>query len=123
MLELARLVRAEMEAAKPLSIDMEVQVDTNNFGLWLLDRCAYRDHCWGGVGILHLDYARWCARHWQPVPISRRIFQSALTAEGFWIEESPIYGPLVYGLLPKNDLACYGIIQENPKVSGVDGPN
>jgi hypothetical protein len=113
MLELARLVRAEMEAATPFSFDMKIQSDTDNFGLWLLNRCTYRDRSWGGVGILHLDYARWCAQHGQPIPIARRVFQSLLTAEGFWLEESPIYGPLIYGLLLKNDLACYEIIPES----------
>jgi hypothetical protein len=70
-------------------------------GLWLLDRCVFRDHSWGGVAALHLDRSRWCADHGWPKPGSRRAFVTALQAEGFAVTTDG----LCYGLLLREDLA------------------
>jgi|GEM_PF-2201196 len=68
-------------------------------GEWLLERCVYRDRCFGGVGALYLDLARWCADHGQTAPESRRAFTATLQAEGFAVTTDG----LVYGLILGED--------------------
>ena len=72
----------------------------DGWGLWLLERCVYRDHCWGGAGALYLDLAHWCVAHGRPVPASRRAFVTALQTEGVQVTSAD----LVYGLILKADL-------------------
>ena len=74
--------------------------DSDAPGLWMLARCVYRDRCFGGVGALFLDLARWCADHGQTAPESRRAFTAALQAEGFAVTTDG----LVYGLMLGEDL-------------------
>jgi hypothetical protein len=74
--------------------------ESDALGLWMLARCVYRDRCWGGVGALYLDLARWCAEHGQPAPESRRAFAAELQAEGFAVTTDG----LVYGLMLGEDL-------------------
>jgi hypothetical protein len=73
------------------------------WGLWLLERCVYRDRWWGGTAALHLDRACWCADHGRPVPDSRKDFVKELNAEGFQITQDD----LVYGLILRKDLEVY----------------
>lgn len=75
--------------------------DRDALGLWLLARCVYRDRCWGGVGALYLDLARWCAERGQPAPESRRAFTAELQEEGFALGTDG----LVYGLMLAEDWA------------------
>ena len=72
----------------------------DGWGLWLLERCVYRDHCWGGAGALYLDLALWCVDYGRRVPASRRAFVAALQTEGFQVTSDG----LVYGLILKADL-------------------
>jgi hypothetical protein len=74
--------------------------DSDAPGLWMLARCVYRDRCFGGVGALFLDLARWCADHGQTAPESRRAFAAELQAEGFAVTTDG----LVYGLMLGEDL-------------------
>jgi hypothetical protein len=69
-------------------------------GEWLLERCVYRDRCFGGVGALYLDLSRWCADHGQTAPESRRAFAAELQVEGFAVTTDG----LVYGLMLGEDL-------------------
>jgi hypothetical protein len=69
-------------------------------GEWLMERCVYRDRCFGGVGALYLDLCRWCADHKRPMPESRRSFVAALQAEGFAVTS----GALVCGLILRADV-------------------
>lgn len=72
-------------------------------GEWMLARCAYHDRCWGGVGALYLDLARWCAEQGRPAPASRRAFAAELQAEGFSVTADG----LVCGLMLREDAeAC-----------------
>lgn len=114
ILELAQMAYAEVEAAKPLTAEMEVPVENDNLGQWLLECCAYRDGCRGGVGALHLDYARWRARRGQLFPHTRRAFQAAMIAEGFQIVDAGAFGPMVDGLLLRCDLLACGIDPSQP---------
>jgi hypothetical protein len=69
-------------------------------GLWLLGRCVYRDRCAGGVGGLHLDFARWCAAQGLTLPESRCSFVAALQAAGFAVTADG----LVSGLVLREDV-------------------
>jgi hypothetical protein len=69
-------------------------------GIWLIERCVFRDRWWGGTGALHLDLAGWCIAHRRPVPASRRAFVAVLQSEGFQVTSDG----LVYGLILKADL-------------------
>ena len=71
-------------------------------GLWMLARCVYRDRCFGGVGALYLDLARWCAEQGRPMPASRRAFAVELQTEGFVLTADG----LVYGLMLREDLTA-----------------
>ena len=68
--------------------------DVDELGLWLLDRCCFRDRSWTLIAALHLDHARWCKDHERPVPASRRAFERALQAEGFTVTDGWCYGLL-----------------------------
>lgn len=107
----------QLRAAKPEIVAMlqgEAVTERDVLpGGWLLDRCAYRDRCFGGVGGLHLDLARWCAEHGQPVPASRRAFETALQAEGFAVTTDG----LVYGLLLREDVEAALLPQTAPQAS------
>jgi hypothetical protein len=80
----------------------EAPID-EGWGLWMLARCVYRDRCFGGIGALYVDLARWCADHGRPVPASRRAFVTALQAEGFAVT----LDGLVYGLMLREDLEAH----------------
>jgi hypothetical protein len=80
--------------------ETESAPENDALGLWMLERCVYRDRCFGGVGALFLDLARWCADHGQTAPESRRAFTAALQAEGFAVTTDG----LVYGLMLGEDL-------------------
>jgi hypothetical protein len=80
--------------------EMESAPENDALGLWMLERCVYRDRCFGGVGALFLDLARWCADHGQTAPESRRAFTAELQAEGFAVTTDG----LVYGLMLGEDL-------------------
>jgi hypothetical protein len=81
--------------------------DNDGLGLWLLDRCLFRDHSWSGVAPLHLDRSRWCAEHGRPMPGSRRAFVTALQAEGFAVDDG-----LVYGLLFREEATTPAPVQQ-----------
>jgi len=91
----------------------EAPID-EGWGLWMLARCVYRDRCFGGVGALYVDLARWCADHGRPVPASRRAFVTALQAAGFAVTTDG----LVYGLMLTEDLEAHERFQAAPEGSG-----
>jgi hypothetical protein len=82
-------------------------------GAWLLERCAYRDHCWGGIGALYLDLARWCAEHGRPAPESRQAFRAELQTQGFAVTTDG----LVYGLMLAEDWQAHERFQAAPEAS------
>jgi hypothetical protein len=82
------LVRALEAIDSLLGRSTEASVHGDNMGLWLLERCVYRDRISTGIWALHLDFASWCADRWQPVPVSRAAFEAALEAAGFYLEYS-----------------------------------
>jgi hypothetical protein len=90
--EIIDLLQKRPDAAESLRDD--------GWGIWLLERCVFRDSWWGGTGALHLDFASWCIARMQPVPASRRAFVAALQSEGFQVTSDG----LVYGLILKADL-------------------
>jgi hypothetical protein len=94
--------------------EMESESDSDALGLWMLARCVYRDRCWGGVGALHLDLARWCADHGRPVLASRRPFVAALQEEGFEVTADGF----VYGLILAEDWEAHERYQVAPAGSG-----
>ncbi len=79
-------------------------------GLWLLERCVYRDRWRGGTSALYVDLVRWCVDHGRPVPASRAAFVMELQAEGFQVTSDG----LVYGLTLRDDL-------EDPSPAGTRG--
>jgi hypothetical protein len=81
----------------------------DGWGLWLLDRCVYRDRWRGGTSSLYVDLARWCVDHGRPVPASRAAFVTGLQAEGFQVTPDG----LVYGLILRDDLEAHERFQ-NP---------
>jgi hypothetical protein len=123
-----KLVIEPKEAALPLTDSLrtykgqivallqsrEQETESDALGLWMLERCVFRDRCWGGIGALYLDLARWCAEQGQPAPESRWAFVTALRAEGFQITVDG----LVYGLVLKEDLEAHEHFQAAPEASG-----
>lgn len=75
----------------------------DGWGLWLLERCVFRDRWWGGIGALYLDLASWLASHGRSVPASRRAFVTALQTKGFHVTSDG----LVYGLILKDALEAH----------------
>lgn len=105
-LPLVESLRAhKLEIRALLLQSREQQADDNEALLseWMLDRLVFRDHCYGGIGALHLDLARWCADHSRPMPVSRRAFERALQTEGFTVTDDG----LVYGLILREDMEAY----------------
>jgi hypothetical protein len=80
-----------------------------NFDLWLLEQCAFRDGCCGGIAGMYRDYFRWRDVAGKPIAYSSRAFRMALAAEGFRISEVGTFGPMVYGLVLRCDLSSCGI--------------
>jgi hypothetical protein len=74
----------------------------SGFDRWATSRCVFQDRCWGGIGALHVDYARWCDWEGRDVPASRRTFERILLSQGLWREEDLRDG-LIYGLLLRAD--------------------
>ena len=87
--------------------------ESDVLGLWMIARCVYRDRCWGGVGALYLDLARWCAAQGRPVPESRRAFTAELQTEGFAVSADG----LVYGMMLAEDAKAYPLSQSTPAAS------
>ena len=69
--------------------------EADELGLWLLDRCIFRDHRWTPIAALHLDCSQWRADHGKPMHASRRPFVAALEAEGFAVTDGWCYGLLL----------------------------
>jgi hypothetical protein len=67
---------------------------------WLVNRCVFRDRCWGGIGSLHVHFCCWCAERGEPMIASREWFENMLAREGFGLDLR--YG-FVYGLLLAED--------------------
>jgi hypothetical protein len=61
---------------------------------WVMERCVFRDHCWGGISGLHLDYRLWC-RDVMYVPCSEEQFRRWLGNNNFYLNKMS----LVYGLI------------------------
>jgi hypothetical protein len=115
LLEELRANKAAIIAFLQSRTDPEADLEQDaELGLWMLDRCVFRDHSWSGVAALHLDRSRWCAEHGRPMPGSRRAFVTALQAEGFSVADG-----LVYGLLLREDLAAHERFHAAPAV--IDG--
>jgi hypothetical protein len=80
--------------------EAESAPENDVIGLWLLEKCVYRARCSGGMGGLHLDFARWCAAQCLTLPESRRSFVAALQAAGFAVTADG----LVSGLVLREDV-------------------
>lgn len=78
-------------------------------GEWLLEECAYRDRCWGGIGALYFSFSYWLAERGRPVPASRLVFATALQAEGFVVSADG----LVANLILKEDWLAHLHFQED----------
>jgi hypothetical protein len=65
---------------------------------WAMERCVFRDRCWGGISGLHLDYRLWC-REVMYVPCSEEQFTQWIGNNSFYVNE----GGLVYGLILRVD--------------------
>ncbi|MGA8910819.1 MAG: hypothetical protein WB524_24620 [Acidobacteriaceae bacterium] len=94
--------------------EQESAQDSDALGLWLLARCIYRDRCAGGMGGLHLDFARWCTAQGLTIPESRRTFVAALQAAGFAVTTDG----LVSGLVLREDVQAVFRTQAAPEASG-----
>ena len=71
---------------------------TEDFHRWALDRCCFRDRCFGGIGPLHADFCEHqMARN--DVPCQRSVFEALLRNAGFLFADG-----LVSGLLLKTDI-------------------
>ena len=99
MVELARLVLAEMEAEKSSLSEIDTPSPAMTLILWLIDRCVYRDRTWTAIWALHRDFTSWRAERWQPIPTSQKSFEAALVEEGFYVEDG-----FCYGLIPSDHL-------------------
>ena len=93
--------------------ETESAPENDALGLWMLERCVYRDRCFGGVGALYLDLSLWCADHGQTAPESRRAFAAELQAEGFAVNTDG----LVYGLMLGEDWEACERAQAAPEPS------
>jgi hypothetical protein len=109
-----KLVIEPREAAEPLVDELRahkaqiialIQSPTHDpeawmedFHRWALDRCVYRDRCFGGIGALWSDFGEWAVGH-SSVPCTRRTFELLLTDFGFFFAEG-----MIYGLILKADL-------------------
>ena len=65
---------------------------------WAMQRCVFRDRCWGGVSGLHLDYVKWCGQA-MDVPCSREQFREWFFDNRFSLKDLG----LVYGLILRVD--------------------
>ena len=65
---------------------------------WAMQRCVFRDRCWGGVFGLHLDYVKWCGQA-MDVPCSREQFREWFFDNRFSLKDLG----LVYGLILRVD--------------------
>jgi hypothetical protein len=110
LIDSLRRYKPQIVALLQSRIETESAPESDALGLWMLDRCGFRDRAWGGVGALHLDLARWCADHGQPVPASRRAFIAELQAEGFAVTTDG----LVYGLVLPEDVEAHQRCQDPP---------
>ena len=69
-----------------------------DFHRWALDRCVWRDRCFGGIGALHTCFCEWAIAH-KSVPMQRTTFERLLRDHGFFFADG-----LVYGLLLAEDV-------------------
>jgi hypothetical protein len=93
--------------------ETESAPESDVLGLWLLERCVYRDRCAGGTSGLHLDFARWCAVQGLPVRESRCAFVAALQAAGFAVTADG----LVSGLVLREDVEAVFCAWATPEAS------
>ena len=100
-----------MRTAAPLTTTTPAELD--ELGLWLLNRCAFRDRSWTDIAALQRDCSGWCAAHRWPMPASRRAFVDALQAEGFTVTADG----WCYGLLLKEDLTPHEEFHAVPEFS------
>jgi hypothetical protein len=61
---------------------------------WAMQRCVFRDRCWGGVSGLHLDYVKWCEQSME-IPCTQAQFREWLVENGFSLTDLGV----VYGLI------------------------
>jgi len=114
LIDSLRTYKPQIVALLQSRTEAESAPESDALGLWLLAHCVYCDRCFGGVGALHLDLARWCADHERPVPESRRAFTAQLQAEGFAVTTDG----LVYGLMLAEDWEAHERFQAAPEASG-----
>lgn len=68
-----------------------------DFHRWTLNRCCFRDRCFGGIGALHADFCEHqMARN--DVPCQRSVFEMLLRDAGFFFADG-----LVSGLILKTE--------------------
>jgi hypothetical protein len=87
--------------------------EVDELGLWLLDRCIFRDRSWTPIAALYLDCSQWRADHRHPMHASRRAFVDALRAQGFTVTTDG----LCSGLLLKKDWKRHEAFQAAPEPS------
>jgi hypothetical protein len=69
-----------------------------DFHRWMLERCVWRDRCFGGIGALHTSFCEWAISS-HSVPCQRKTFERLLADAGFLVADG-----LVSGLISKADL-------------------
>lgn len=114
--ELTELTKSAPETEKPSSVSFgsSNQVQTPNFSdiipshdpaawvedfhRWALNRCCFRDRCFGGIGALHMNFCDYQIAR-DEVPCQRSVFEALLRDAGFLFADG-----LVSGLILKADL-------------------
>jgi hypothetical protein len=67
-----------------------------DFHKWVMEQCAFRDRCFGGIGCLHVHFCEWAST--RSVPCTRETFEALLRMEDFETADG-----LIYGLILKED--------------------
>jgi hypothetical protein len=85
-----------VQTLHPLRHDPAARAE--DFHRWMLERCVWRDRCFGGIGALHTSFCEW-AMSSHSVPCQRKTFERLLADAGFLVADG-----LVSGLISKADL-------------------
>lgn len=89
LIEKLRSVRDEI-------LYMLMQPRQEDFQRWALDRCVYRNRCFGEIGALCGDFGEWAIAH-DSVPCTRSTFEALLRAAGFLFADGLVSGLMLKG--------------------------
>jgi hypothetical protein len=76
---------------------------------WAMERCVYRDRCFGGIGALCADFAEWAISA-KSVPCTLRTFRQLLEEAGLFVVDG-----LVYGLTLRQDIAVVQVAAKDER--------